>query len=117
MANKVIWKGDVFVEKLKASISVSLPSLGDALKNKIAALAPVDTGAYRRSLEVSTVSNNGDSQSISVGSSMQVSGHLLGEILEYGTRRSKPQPHYRPALDSASDDAESFISKVRKEIN
>jgi len=117
MANRVTWKGDVFVEKLKEAISSNLLALGAAVKNKIVAIAPVDTGAYRRSIEVSTVSNNGDSQSVSVGSAMQVGGHLLGEILEFGTRSMRPLPHFRPALDSASDVAESFINTVRKDIN
>jgi len=117
MANRVTWKGDVFVEKLKEAISANLPSLGDAVKNKIVSIAPVDTGAYRRSIELTSVSNNGDSQSVSVGSAMQVGVHLLAEILEFGTRSMRALPHFRPALDSASDDAEEFIKKVRKIFN
>lgn len=115
--NKVTWKGNEFEQKLKDAISYNLPSLADYIKGTIQDLAPVDTGEYKRSIVISSVNNNTESMNVLIGSNMKVGKYLLAELLEFGTREMKPQPHYRPALDNASDDAEVFINKVKESIN
>lgn len=58
----------------------------------------VDTGNYRRSIQVDLSERLGTIQRVKVGTNVKVRGKSLGRILEYGNRDIAARPHWRPVL-------------------
>lgn len=64
-----------------------LENAGTKVQEDIKSLAPVDTGAYRDSIQLSSVEKNNDIYSITIFSDLNSGWHniALGYLLEWGT--------------------------------
>ncbi|MEO1035225.1 MAG: HK97-gp10 family putative phage morphogenesis protein [Pseudomonadota bacterium] len=99
------------------------------------AKVPVGTGALRRSIGISTRRGRfGSAVAVAYigpkprnkaavalaqrGGQRSIKGIFYGHIVEQGSRRSRPQPFLRPALDENIDRVVgAFVGELRKGLN
>jgi HK97 gp10 family phage protein len=89
-------------EKLTEALSEALDEIAGKIRDDARDLAPVDTGALRRSirtekkgkLEVLVIAGGGGVTNPRTGREVDYAGYV-----EYGTSRMSPQPYMRPALE------------------
>lgn len=75
------------------------------------AMAPVDTGEYRKSIKYTMAKNGlfGWAYADKKGDSKR---GYLGHLLEFGTVKNKAIPHFLPALDKAKTEFEPGLKAV-----
>ena len=98
LQSKVTSGSDSFEKALISGVKKGLRSAAKKLQQDIRSLAPSETGKYRNSIEIDESGLADKNPSIAIGSDMTVDGYSLAELLEFGTRETAPQPHFRPAF-------------------
>lgn len=134
MPVKFEWYGEEFLKDMKSAIKAGLPKIADDLKKAIQrevskpgsgriyrtrtgthqASLPgsppaLDTGGYRKSIRVKSAALTGTEPKVVIESTSN-----FGLMLEYGTRRMRPRPHFRPVLKR---EAKKLVDKFADDIN
>jgi HK97 gp10 family phage protein len=69
-------------------------SVGERVKAAAAAMAPVQTGTLKSSIQYDLSETHGGDLMVIIGSNLRYAG-----FVEYGTSKMAAQPYLRPALD------------------
>ena len=89
-------------EKLNRALAEALEEIAEKIRDDAKNLAPVDTGALRKSIRVekegklqfSVVAGGGGVVNPKTGREVDYAG-----FVEFGTRRMSPKPYMQPALE------------------
>lgn len=119
MASTVVVKGlqelsrqfDRVVKEVDGGCKKFMRRVVKQVSDDAKAMAPVDTGEYRKSIKY-TMAKNGLFGWAYAGKKGDTKRGYLGHLLEYGTVKNKAIPHFLPALDKAKKDFEPELKAV-----
>ena len=119
MANTVVVKGlqelskqfDRVLKEVDGGCKKFMRKVTKQVAADAKAMAPVDTGEYRKSIKW-TMAKNGLYGWAYAGKKGDTKRGYLGHLLEYGTFKNKARPHFLPALDKAKKDFEPELKAV-----
>lgn len=119
MANTVVVKGlqelskqfDRVLKEVDGGCKKFMRKVTKQVAADAKAMAPVDTGEYRKSIKW-TMAKNGLYGWAYAGKKGDTKRGYLGHLLEYGTVKNKAIPHFLPALDKAKKDFEPELKAV-----
>ena len=105
-----------YSEATAEKIKIAVKEAGKTVKKEIESTAPEDTGAYRKSWRVKTVSETSNSIEVIVHSKNK---YQLSHLLEHGHAKRNGgkvpgTPHIAPAEEKGIEQLEKDIEKILK---